>query len=90
MVDYGIITSAIAGVLGVGIGAYFNYFFTRRSEMARAEVEDRRKRYGAILPFMEAYLNPESIKHLPADAALSFNIRDRGDIRSTLFVEYSA
>ncbi len=85
-----LILTAIVGVGGVAIGAYLNYVFTHRSEMTRAELEDRRKRYGAILPYMEVYLNPDHIKHLPADSALAFNIKNREDIRSTLFVEYSA
>jgi hypothetical protein len=90
MADIGVFLTAIAGIAGVAIGAYLNYFFTRRSEMTRAEVEDRRKRYGAILPYMEVYLNPDSIKHLPVSSVESFNIHTREDIRSTLFVEYSA
>lgn len=82
---------AILGALGIGgaVGAYFTALFQRQSHTRMAEFEERLKRYRSTLVYMQVFLHPEDIQHLPVDVLQTFDIKTREDVKSTLQAEYS-
>jgi len=58
--DYQIIPMILGPLLGVVIGSYFTYFFTRRSMQQEAVFRNKEKKYANLLVYLAGFPRGES------------------------------